>query len=85
MAVGAWICTKTDNAPVIDGIVNAVGNFDDASTEAQAIADAVASGIAAGHPLPDGYFNTATIFLTTYPTDLDAVIFTDRAQTIYEA
>tara|TARA_R110000803_G_scaffold28011_7_gene65094 strand:- start:2419 stop:2676 length:258 start_codon:yes stop_codon:yes gene_type:complete len=85
MAVGAWLCTKTDNGPIIDGIVNCVINADDAGTEANTLADADASLIAAGHPVQAGYFNTAVIFLTAYPTDLDAVIFTDRSATVYEA
>jgi hypothetical protein len=85
MAIAAWIVTKTSNAPVIDGIVNALTNADGASTEAVAIAEAEASAVAAGHPLPAGYFQTATVFLTTYPTDEDAIFFTPRGQTIIEA
>ena len=87
MAAAAWILRKTDDKPVIDGIVYAAVNADNADAEAVVIAEAVATAIAAGHPLPAGYFNEADLFLAAgqFDTNEDGVFFTDRSGTEVKA
>lgn len=80
MAATAWICRKTDNGPVVDGVVYAVVNADSADPEATVLAEALATAAANGIALYPGYFNSADQFLAVgqFDADEDGVFFGDR-------
>lgn len=70
---------------IIDGIHAVIGNYDDGSTDAEIIADAVAACVSAGHDIPAGYFDTVVAVLTLLPDDTDTAIFSDRFYELEEA
>lgn len=56
---------------LIDGITHAIINSDDGGTDAQIISEAVAQAVAAGIPLPTGYFDTVVDLSTSGLLDAD--------------
>ena len=80
MAKALWLLQKADintpNKRTVNGIVAMLMNIDDAQTEAQAKAAAVAKLVAAGHKVKSNYFTSAAIVtdLTSGPLkdNLDA-------------
>jgi hypothetical protein len=66
---------------VIDGIYAVLINADDAQTDAQTAAEAVAQLIAAGHPVPDTYFDGGTY--TNAMQDLTAGPMGDDLDMLY--
>lgn len=74
---------KRDEAPgekIIDGVFAVVINSDDAGSDAQKRAEAIAQANAAGHALPANYFDNSTpILLSTASGELaddeDAYVF----------
>jgi hypothetical protein len=88
MAEALYLVSKADKqngVMLIDDIVACIINSDDAGTDADKIADAVAQAVAAGHPLPTGYFDTVEdigdLATGKLSTDLDTVLFTRRGMT----
>jgi hypothetical protein len=89
MAAALYYVTKSDAGnpahTYIDDIRGAIVNADDGGSDAVTIAEAIATAVAAGHPLPDGYFDTVELLgLPTggiMDTDEDAIILTRRGDT----
>jgi len=86
MAEALFLVTKSGlNVPsqtVVDGIVAVLINKDDAQTNPQIIADAVAQCVAGGHPLRAGYFDTVSkvsdLAAGALKDNKDCLIFLDR-------
>lgn len=80
MAVAAYLLTHTARAgdTIVDGITAMNLAIDDAvdTTTALIKARGVTVARAAGHPLPDGYFDGTPLALTAYATAGENTIFT---------
>ena len=76
---------ESPNLTIVDDIHAVIINADDASTDAVNIAEAEATVQAAGHPIPDGYFDTIQqLGVPTggiMTTDEDAIIILRRTTT----
>lgn len=89
MAAALYLVNKSGSQAPSDRLINGIHamivNADDAGSSAVTIAEAVATAVAAGHPLPTGYFDTVTkIGVPTggdMTTDTDARIFLARGIT----
>lgn len=73
MAAALWIVRRsTDNkTDVIDGIETVIINNDDLDNEATTIAGAEAALVAAGYPIPTGYFDSAALWNAAGQLDTD--------------
>ena len=73
MAAALWIVRRatTNKTDVIDGIETVIINNDDGDNEATTIADAEAALVAAGYPIPDGYFDSAAVWSASGQLDSD--------------
>lgn len=86
MAAAIYLVSKAQaespEQTLIDGIHAMIVNADDGGTSATTIAEAIATAVAAGHPLPSGYFDTVELLGPDtggiMDTDEDALIFLKR-------
>lgn len=86
MAAGIFYVSKLNAAnptyKYINDVHAMIVNADDGDSDAVIIAEAITAGVALGHKLPDGYFNTVeqlgvpTSGIMT--TDLDAIVLLRR-------
>lgn len=71
----------------VDDIHACLINADDGGTDADTIVDAETKLQAAGHPIPDGYFDTVQLIgpptAGIMTTDLDVVLFLRRTKAEY--
>lgn len=90
MAAALYLVSKgspenPDNT-IINGVHAMVVNADDGGSDAVIIAEAEATAVAQGHPLPSGYFDTVQLLGVPtggiIATDEEAVIFGNRWMTI---
>jgi len=88
MAEALFLVTRSDaeqRQGTIDGINAVLINSDNAGTTAETIADAVAQCVAAGHPLPTGYFDSidevSDLTTGSLKDDLDCFIFLHEGKT----
>lgn len=79
MAATVWIVRKAvdDKETIIDGITSVIINLDDAEVEADVLTTTEGVVLAAGHPIPLGYFNSADIWSASgqIDTDEDMLVF----------
>ncbi len=88
MAAQIYLVTKAQSQQpeqtLIDGIYAMLINADDGSSDAVNIAEAVATAVAAGHPLHSGYFDTIQLIgpptLGIMTTNEDAILFLPRSK-----
>lgn len=70
---------------LIDGITHCIVNSDDGGADAVKIAEAVASAVSIGIPLPTGYFDTVELLgpptAGIMTTDEDAIFIPSRSRT----
>lgn len=85
MAAAIWIVRSNKHPKaLVDGIDTVFINDDDLDSEATVLADAQAAVLAAGHAIPDNYFDSAALALAVGQLDADGdmVICSDRQEVI---
>ncbi len=89
MAAAIYLVTRagaeSPETMIINDLWAMIINADDGDADAVKIAEAVATAVAAGHPLPTGYFDTVQkLGVETggiMDTDEDAIILLRRSKT----